>query len=276
MRKISAIVVLLLTALGLGASFVSAQSPRPDAPQSPLTPKQAAVIDLTGYWVSIVDEDWRWKMVTPAKLDFVSIPYNKAGIAEGAKWDLDKDNADGNQCRAYGAAGLMRMPTRLHIFWADDNTLQVDSDAGTQTRLFHFDGPKWNGGEPTLQGDSVAKWEKQIQTRGFAPKFGGSAPGKGGTLHVVTTHMKPGYYRKNGAPYSGDAVLIEYFDRTELDVPGYVKTYLALTTVVQDPKYLNDQFITSEQFLKEPDGTKWHPTPCYTDKPSRLKSAAEP
>jgi hypothetical protein len=216
--------------------------------------------------VSIVDEDWRWKMFTPPKGDTLSVPLNPEGRKASDAWDLDKDNADGNQCRAYGAAGLMRMPTRVHITWADDNTMQVDADAGTQTRLFHFDGGKWKNGDPlTWQGDSVAKWEKQLQSRGFSPRSGGPTPGMGGSLHVVTTHMKPGYYRKNGVPYSENANLIEYFDRVELGT----QSYLILTTVVQDPKYLNDQFITSEQFAREPDGAKWHPTPCYTDQPVR-------
>jgi len=40
------------------------------------TPKAAAPVDLTGYWVSIVTEDWRWRMVTPIKGDFASIPIN--------------------------------------------------------------------------------------------------------------------------------------------------------------------------------------------------------
>jgi len=75
---------------------------------------------------------------------------------------------------------------------------------------------------------------------------------------VVTTHMRPGYLRKNGVPYSADAVLIEYFDRVEHDGASY----LILTTVVDDPKYLSDEFITSEQYKLEPNAAKWNPTPC--------------
>ena len=265
MRKIFTIAALVLVGIGIAANCTKAQNRPSDPAQPPLTPKQASLIDLTGYWVSIVDEDWRWKMLTPPKGDYASIPLNADGRKAADAWDLAKDDADGNQCRAYGAAGLMRMPTRVHVTWADDNTLQIDTDAGKQTRSFHFDGSKWTGGEATWQGDSVAKWEKQLQGRGIGQRFGGAAPGKGGTLHVVTTHMRPGYYRKNGVPYSENATLIEFFDRVEVDN----KSYLILTSVVQDPKYLNDQFITSEQFLREPDGSKWHPSPCMTDKPVR-------
>jgi hypothetical protein len=216
----------------------------------------AAVIDITGNWVSVVDEDWRWRMMTPPKGDFTSVPLNVEGRNAGNAWDAAKDEAADEQCKPYGAAGLMRMPTRIRIAWADAQTLKLETDAGQQTRLFHFDGSK--GGAPSWQGDSVASWQKQAQSRGFAPPYDGPAPGKGGALKVVTTHMRPGYLRRNGVPYSGDAVLTEFFDR--VDVEG--TPFLILTTVVEDPKYLTEPFITSEQFKWERDGSKWDPTPC--------------
>jgi hypothetical protein len=252
MKRALILATLLFTAGSLAAQFPG----RPAGP--PLAPREAAVIDLTGYWVSIVDEDWRWRMVTPPKGDFASVPLNPEGRRVGNLWDPAKDESEGGQCKAYGAAGLMRLPTRLHITWADDKTLKIESDAGQQTRLLHFDGSKWGGGEPQWQGDSVASWQRQAQQRGFAPPMGGPQPGKGGAMKVVTTHMRPGYLRKNGVPYSGNAVLTEYLDRVEFDgVP-----YLILTSVVDDPQYLSDTFITSEQFKLEPDGSKWDPEPC--------------
>jgi hypothetical protein len=216
------------------------------------------VIDITGYWVSIVNEDWRWRMVTPPKGDFASVPLNAEGRRVGNLWDPGKDESAGDQCKAYGAAGLMRLPTRLHITWADDRTLKIESDVGQQTRLLHFDGPKWSGGQRQWQGDSVASWQKQAQQRGFAPPVGGPQAGKGGTLKAVTTHMRPGYLRKNGVPYSENSVLTEFVDRVEFDGTPY----LILTSVVDDPQYLSDTFITSEQFKLEPDGSKWDPRPC--------------
>jgi hypothetical protein len=245
-------------ALIIGSSgTLFAQAPgRGGAP--PPTGKPGAVIDITGYWVSQINEDWRWRMLTPPKGDFASIPLNPEGRKVGQTWDPAKDEAEGNQCKAYGAAGLMRLPTRLHITWEDDLTMKVETDAGQQTRLFHFGNWKSPGGEPTWQGESVAAWQKQALSRGFGPPFGGPRPGGGGALKVVTTRMKPGYLRKNGVPYSGDAVLTEYFDLVDFEgVP-----YLILTTAVRDPQYLADTFLTSEQFKKEPDGSKWNPHPC--------------
>src|SRR3989442_6171902 len=104
----------------------------------PQTPKAAAPIDFTGYWVSIVTEDWRWRMVTPPKGDFASIPTNPAGGQVGQQWDPAKDEAAGEQCKSYGAPAIMRVPGRIHITWDNDTTLKIETDAGEQTRLFHF------------------------------------------------------------------------------------------------------------------------------------------
>jgi hypothetical protein len=199
-------------------------------------------------------------MVTPPKGDFSSVPLNGEGRKTGMQWDSGKDEAEGQQCKAYGAAGILRLPTRLHVTWTDDKTLKLDTDAGMQTRLFQFRpvGSTGQAGEPQLQGDSVASWERDPKVRGFAPSFGPPAPGKGGALKVVTTRMRPGYLRKNGVPYGANAKLTEFFDR----IDGDGLSYLIVTTIVDDPQYLTDTFITSEQFRLEPDGSKWNPTPC--------------
>lgn len=266
-------IIVLISLCASGPLRGAPKTPQRGAPAGPpLSPKQSAVIELTGYWVSIVDEDWRWRMMTPPKGDFSSIPLNAEGRRVASSWDPAKDEADGNLCKAYGAAGLMRLPERLNVTWADDNTLEIDTDAGTQKRFLHFDGSKWQGGDPQLQGDSVASWQKQAQSRGFAPPFGGPRPGQGGSLKVVTSHMKPGYLRKNGVPYSGNAVLIEYFDRVEDEGTSY----LILTSVVQDPQYLNGQFITSEQYKLEPNGSKWHPEPCKVAPPTSTALPVNP
>ena len=257
--------LLVLTgALGMHAAQRQAAAPPPR-----LSPKAGAVIDLTGYWVSIVDEDWTWRETTPAKGDYGSIPLNAEGMRLADAWDPDKDKAEGNECRAYGAANIMRIPERLHITWADDNTLQVETDAGMQKRLFHFDGSKWKGGEPELQGDSIANWDDQVQRRSNGTPFGGPAPGKGGNLHVVTTHMRPGYLQKNGVPYSGNAVLSEHF--RVLDLDGKPE-YMVVTSMVTDPTYLRDTYVLSGQFKREQDGSKWDPEPCRPLWPLQLRS----
>jgi hypothetical protein len=131
----------------------------------PATPKAAAPIDITGYWVSLVTEDWRYRMMTPAKGDFPSIPLNAQGRQLAMAWDPAKDETAGEQCKSYGAGNIMRTPGRLHITWDNDTTLKVEMDNGMQTRLFHFGealeniGLKPSPGPATLQGDSIAQWE---------------------------------------------------------------------------------------------------------------------
>jgi hypothetical protein len=222
----------------------------------PPTPQAAAPIDLSGYWVALVTEDWRWRMVTPPKGDYASIPLNPEGRKVADTWDPAKDEAAGNQCKAYGAAAIMRVPTRLHITWENDNTLKVETDAGTQTRTFHFGMPQPPSGEAGWQGYSIAEWQTITAGRGGR---GPAPPPQGGSLKVVTTHMKPGYLRKNGVPYSANATVTEYFDRT-MEQDG--NSYLIDTNIVEDPMYLQQPFITSTHFKREPDGSKWHPTPC--------------
>lgn len=243
----AALVVLL-------PSGLFAQGGRGGPPPVPLTPKQNAPEDLTGYWVSLVTEDWRFRMVTPAKGDFASVPLNGPGRAMANQWDPDKDIAAGEQCKSYGAPGLMRVPGRLHITWVDDNTLKVEMDSGEQTRTFHFNAQPPADEKPSLQGYSVASWEGPPPGRGAA-----RGPMKAGSLKVVTTHLKPGYLRKNGVPYSANTVVTEYYSRTN-ETDG--TSYLIITTVVDDPMYLAQQFITSTHFKMEPNGSKWMPMPC--------------
>src|SRR5436190_20984562 len=126
----------VLIAFGFGAvgASLSAQAPALG------TPRALAPIDLAGNWVSIVTEDWRFRMVTPAPKDYASVPLNAAARAIADKWDPAKDEADGNACKSYGAANIMRVPGRLHITWDNDTTLKIETDAGQQTRVLHFGG----------------------------------------------------------------------------------------------------------------------------------------
>src|SRR5687768_8716904 len=257
------IVVTTAFAVAVGTLGLTAQQPPAQGQQAPPTPQARAPIDLTGTWVSVVTEDWRWRMVTPAKGDYASVPLNAAGQKLADSWDLAKDAAEGNQCRGFGVGGIIRLPGRMSISWQDPNTLKVEFDAGTQTRLLAFGPPAAPAGEKTWQGSSVAEWEGA--TGGRAGGRGGAATGaRFGSLKVVTTNMRPGYLRKNGVPYSDAMVLTEYFDRhDERDKSQWI----TVTTIVDDPRYLNTQFVTSTSFKKEADRSKFRPTPCTTDAP---------
>jgi hypothetical protein len=142
------------------------------------------------------------------------------------------------------------VPGRLRIAWQDADTLRIDIDAGTQTRLLRFTAPAPGdrsaaATRPTWQGDSVARWE--------------AAAGGGGSLRVFTTNLRAGYLRKNGVPYSERATITEHFDVAPLPDGGRL---LLVTTIIEDPVYLNAPYVVSPHFKKEADGSKWDPSPC--------------
>jgi hypothetical protein len=217
-------------------------------------PRTAAPIDLSGNWVSIVSEDWRLRMVVAQKGDWDVIPLNDAGRKTAEAADLEQDIASGNQCKAYGAAGIMRVPGRFRIAWESDTTLRMDTDAGTQTRLFYFDRSRPASPQQTLQGNSIAEWqiaEPRADTGGHVSR--------GGQLKVTTRNMLPGYYFKHGVPYSENAVMTEYFTRIS-EANG--DEYMMVTSMVQDPQYLTQEFIRTLVFKREPNGSRFKPTPC--------------
>ena len=245
-------IVLIFSILGVLAP-VHAQRPpdsargRQGGASSPRA-RDVAPIDLTGYWVSYVTENWRYRMVTPAKGEYRRIPVSPAALPIINAWDPTADERAGNQCKSYGAGAIMNVPGRLHITWQDADTLRIDTDAGTQTRIFRFaPRPSSSGARPTWQGESIARWERA------------AGPDGGGSLRVVTSNMRAGYLRKNGVPYSERATISEHFDIAPLPDGGKL---LLVTAIVEDPVYLNSPYVVSPHFKKEPDGSRWDPTPC--------------
>jgi hypothetical protein len=156
------------------------------APQPPQNPRTISPVDLTGYWVSVITEDWRFRMVTAAKGEFESLPLNAEGTRVGNQWDPQKDIDAGEQCRAFGAAGIMRMPIRLHVTWQDDATLKMEVDNGNQVRLFRFNQSAQPPAQPEWQGFTIAEWETVAQGQASAPGARGTAV-PSGSLKVVTT-----------------------------------------------------------------------------------------
>ncbi len=227
-------------------------------------PRAAAPFDPTGYWVALVSDEWRYRMIMPAKGNVDYVPVNAEARRVADAWDPAKDEAAGEACRAYGAGGVMRLPIRLHITWADDHTLRMDIDAGTQTRVLHFvtaaPGAAPSAAavpantENSWQGYSVANWDVPGGGR-----RGGPQPAPFGQIHVVTTHLRPGYLRKNGVPYGSSAVLTEYIQHLR-DDDGL--EYLAVTSMLEDAQYLVQPWVRTSQFRKQADARGWAPTPC--------------
>ena len=239
--------VLALCAAALLTQELAAQRGGPGRGGPPPTLRAAAAMDLTGYWVSVITEDWKFRMVTPKKGVYETLTLNAEGRKVGDSFDPARDESTGEQCRAYGAANIMRLPGRLRIAWADDTTLRIETDAGTQTRLFRF-GAATGPAEPTWQGLSAAEWS-----------YAGGRRGSAGSLKVVTTNLRPGYIRKNGAPYSDKTKVTEYFD---LNTAPNGDRWLTVTTKVEDPVYFTRPHLTSSDFKGLANGDGWSPSPC--------------
>jgi hypothetical protein len=262
-----ALLALVILGSGIwdqGSAVVQAQGRGGRGGGAPAAARTAAPVDLTGTWVSVVTEDWRWRMRTPDKGDYASVPLTPEATKIADSWDPAKDTAAGEQCRGYGAPGIMRHPGRIRVSWQDDNTMKVETEAGTQTRLFRFNaGPvdSARGGPSAAtadwQGTSTATW----LAAGGGGRRGGAGP-RYGSLRVVTTNARPGYIRKNGIPYSANARVTEHFNRLE-EANGDV--WLLVTTLIEDPQYLNTRFQVSSHFKKVADPAPWNPRPCTAE-----------
>jgi hypothetical protein len=252
--------IAIVFVLSAAALTSRAQGP-PRGNTKAQSPREAAKADFTGYWVSVISEDWRWRMVTPAKGDFASIPFTPEAKKVGEAWDPAKDEASGDVCKAYGAAAIMRLPGRVHITWQDDSTLKIETDTGMQTRLLHFGGEAPKDLPPSRQGYTTAEWEGAVRGIGL-PRAGLGATREGTkskSLEAETTHLLPGYLRKNGFPVSGNAAVHEYFD---LVAERNGQPWFVVTTIVDDPIYLQEPFVTSSNFKKQGDAAGWNPRPC--------------
>jgi hypothetical protein len=248
-KNTSTQLMLLLVGSMIAQTGLQAQGRGGGRGGPPQTPQAGAPIDLTGYWVSVITEDWRYRMVPPAQGDYQGVPMTQAAVKIADAWDPAKEAASPDQCKAYGAPAILRVPERIHVTWQDDQTLKMDIDAGKQTRVFHFGNWKAPEGPATLQGDSIAQWEMQ--------RTGGQVVG--GSLKVATSHLKAGFLRKNGVPYSENATVSEYYDLVK-ERNG--DTLMVVTITVTDPMYLREPFIISSHFKKQASDAGWNPTAC--------------
>ncbi|PCJ41534.1 MAG: hypothetical protein COA71_08230 [SAR86 cluster bacterium] len=215
--------------------------------------QEAAPIDITGNWVSIVTEDWRYRILTGDVGDTEGYFLTELGTRVAESWDPATDEASGEACRAYGAAGIMRQPTRLQISWENNNTLEIETDAGMQTRRLKFGEAQDGAGTGSWQGVSNANWNLHRQGRG--------GPVISGTLEVETHGMRQGYLRRNGVPYSDQSTMQEYFDVVTQDDGT---EYLIVLSIVEDPVFLNGPAMTSSNFRREANDNLWDPSGCLT------------
>ncbi|HVG55304.1 MAG TPA: hypothetical protein VM846_12785 [Vicinamibacterales bacterium] len=253
------LVLALGTACLLLAPVDAQRGAGPAGGGAPQAAKAAAPVDITGYWVSIVTEDWIERMSPDSPPSGTG--GGGGGFGGGGGGGRGRGGAPAaaapastDPCRAYGAGGSMRVPGRLNITWADDNTLKVDMDSGTQTRLLHF-GQTQAPAQRTLQGHSIAAWDTGARAGGGGR--GGAAPAapRWGQLRVVTTNTTGGYLLSSRNSYGENAVITEYF----MPHQDFGVQYLTVVTSIEEG---GNPRIVSSTFKKEPDGSKFKPAAC--------------
>ena len=139
-------------ALAMSVTAVVSGQGRGALPPGPAA-KAAAPIDVSGYWVAVVNKEWRFRMVIPAKGDFFGpiggIPINAEARRVAEAWDPAKDEKAGEACKGFGAAGLMRVPGRL--------------------RGWHLPGPVRRGHGPVQRKDAAELRGRQLGRRDGLP-----------------------------------------------------------------------------------------------------------
>ena len=94
MRRSFVAIGVLLVALAAPGVLTSVHAQRQGDATAPPA-RDGAPIDLTGYWVSYVTENWRYRMVTPAKGEYRRIPVSPAAVPIINAWDPAADTARG-------------------------------------------------------------------------------------------------------------------------------------------------------------------------------------
>lgn len=239
--------ILITVLLLVAAARIDAQRGGGGRAQGPPpTPKSDPAIDMTGTWTAVISEDWAQRMVTPRKGDYTRVPLTPAGRKLADGWDPAKDEAASEQCRGYGAPGIIRLPGRLRISWQDDTTMKMELEAGNQTRAFHFNAAP-PPPEASWQGHSMAAWQYTVN------------PPRTGELKVETNRLRAGYLRKNGVPYSANATMTEYYHR--MTAPNG-DIWLTLVSELKDPENLREPFVQSTHFKKLGANATFKPEPC--------------
>lgn len=283
-RLATATLMPLSLSLSLYAQAPTQGAGKPPAPAP--TAKALAPFDLTGTWVSVVTEDWRYRMVAPVKETdvtlglkpaqpngerqlLVGVPLNAAGKAATLRWTP----AEAGRCEAFGIGSGMRAPGLLRIAWESDSVLRIEIEAGQQTRRIHFNPSTPPAGPPSWQGASVGDWDAApnvidvLRPGGFDTRNANPGAAEGTAvsslswrpLKVVTTNFRAGWLRPNGVPYSARARITEHFMR--YPVPGAGEG-LTVRTVVDDPTYLEQPFMVSTNFQRVADAARRKPEPC--------------
>lgn len=194
----------------------------------------AAQLDLTGEWAPIYHENGPERLPGPELGDYTELPLNEAGRLAADSWDADRISVvQEYQCRPHGSDYALRGLGNQRVTRDIDPATQRVVAFRTHMLAWDSDRVIWMDGRPhppeyaphSWQGFSTGVWE-------------------GNTLTVTTTHLKTNYLRRNGVPRSDKAVVTEHWSRHG--------TYLTVVTVINDPVYLTEPLVRSDNWNLDP------------------------
>jgi len=223
--------LVLVALLGVAAALsvpVAGQAPQSAAP-APAAP----AIDLGGYWSPVMHEDAMERGAGSELADYGGFALNEAGRLWALSYDPSRVTLQHHQCDAYVAPYQMRAIGNFRVWEERDPVNQ-------RLTAIHVWGQ-------TTEGHRVIWMDGRPHPAPWAPHtFRGFSTGRfvGNALVVQTTHMKQGWLRRNGTPQSDQATMTDFFVRHG--------DHLTDVTVVNDPVFLTDPEVRSNDYSRQP------------------------
>lgn len=191
-----------------------------------IAPSAFAQLDLSGAWQPAPSED---STGNPALVDYLGIPINEYARQWALSWDPDRLGAQEHQCQVHTAGYIYGGPHRLRIWEERDPQTQNIVALRQYISTYEQNRTIWMDGRPhppeyaphTWMGFSTGTWQGNI-------------------LVVESTHIKQGWYRRNGVPSSDQMTITEYFIRHD--------THLTHVTISKDPVYLSEPWVKTHNY----------------------------
>ncbi len=191
----------------------------------------SAQVDMSGTWGPVYHEDQPERIPGPSLGDYFGLPLSDGARRFAESWDSGRLSLPEHQCRVHTVPYIYRGPNRFRVWEERDPETQRLIAIKHRISTFAQLRTIWMDGRPHPSAFARHTW------MGFSTgKF------QGDMLVVTTTHIKQNWFRRNGLPQSDQATMTEYLSRH-----GDVLTRIS---IVEDPVYLTEPLIKSENFIR--------------------------
>jgi glyoxylase-like metal-dependent hydrolase (beta-lactamase superfamily II) len=198
-----------------------------------------AQVNFVGEWMGKYHEDFLDRVPGEEPGDFSGLPINEAARMFGDSWDVTRHSVLEHQCAPYTLPYMFFGPNQFRI-WEEHN-LDTQELVAIRMYLGTYQQQRtiWMDGRPhppeyaphTFMGFSTGEWHGDILT-------------------ITTTHIKAGFFRRDGMPASDRTTVVEYWIRHG--------NLMSQVTIATDPVYLTEPYIRSQEFvLMDRANTNW-------------------